>query len=61
MEVWIVVRDWSEEIEEYDTHHNDEFQGVFATQEAANKYIETVPNRNWETNNYRAHPYTVQS
>lgn len=23
MEVWIVLRDWEEDIDEYGTHHND--------------------------------------
>lgn len=52
--VWIVLRDWEEDIEEYGTHHNNEFCGVFATQELAEAYITLQPNRNWETNNFRA-------
>ena len=60
MLVWVVLRDWEEDIEEYGTHHNDEFCGVFLTEELANEYIEKQPNRNWEKNNFVASRCEVQ-
>ena len=60
MQVWVVWRDWEEDIEEYGTHHNDEFHGVFLTEELANAYIEKQPDRNWERNNFTVNKCNVQ-
>jgi hypothetical protein len=60
MKVWIVLRDWEEDIEEYGTHHNNEFQGVFATEKLAKEFIEKQPNQNWERNNFAAHEWEVR-
>lgn len=60
MIVWVVLRDWEEDIEEYGTHHNDEFCGVFLTEELANNFIKKQPNQNWERNSFVARQTEVQ-